>query len=130
MSKVALIVTDMVNDFLAPRGAFYVGPAGRSIIPFVAHKIEATRVAGGVVIFVCDAHAPDDREFAHFKLHAGQGSWGSQIIPEISRLPGDYREDKTRYSALHKTGLVDILRREGASHTDLGGGVHSIFIMF
>ena len=130
MSKVALIMTDMVNDFLDPRGALYVGPAGRSIIPFVVDKIEETRAAGGVVIFVCDAHAPDDREFAHFKPHAVQGSWGSQIIPEISRLPGDYREDKTRYSALHKTGLVDILRREGVSHTDLVGVCTSICIMF
>ncbi len=130
MSKAALIVTDMVNDFLDPRGALYVGPAGRAIIPFVAQKIEEIRAGGGVVVFVCDAHAPDDREFAHFKTHAVQGSWGSAIIPEIPHLPGDYREDKTRYSALHKTGLVDLLRRKGVSQTALVGVCTSICIMF
>jgi nicotinamidase-related amidase len=130
MSKVALIVTDMVNDFLDPQGALFVGPAGRAIIAFVAHKVKETRAGGGVVIFVCDAHAPDDREFGHFRPHAVQGTWGSEIVPEIPSLPGDYREDKTRYSALHNTGLEDILRREGVSQTELVGVCTSICIMF
>ena len=130
MSKVALIVTDMVNDFLDPRGALFVGPAGRAIIPFAAHKVEETRAGGGVVIFVCDAHAPDDREFRHFKPHAVKGAWGSGIIPEIPSSPGDYREDKTRYSALHNTGLEALLRREEVTQTELVGVCTSICIMF
>lgn len=130
MSKVALIITDMVNDFLDPRGTLFVGPAGRAIIPFVADKAEVTRVGGGVVIFVCDAHAPDDPEFAHFKPHAVQGAWGSAIIPEIPYLPGDHRVDKTRYSALHNTGLEDLLSRENVTHTELVGVCTSICIMF
>ena len=58
MGKTALIVADMLNDFIDPDGSLYVGPSGREIIPFVAGKIETTRRQGGVVIFVCDAHAP------------------------------------------------------------------------
>ena len=130
MSKVALIVTDMLNDFIDSQGALWVGPAGRAIIPFVARKVKEIRAGGGVVIFVCDAHAPDDREFAHFKPHAVKGAWGSEIIPEIPHLPGDYREDKTRYSALHHTGLEDMLKQEGVSHTELVGVCTSICIMF
>jgi nicotinamidase/pyrazinamidase len=130
MSKTALIVTDMVNDFLDPRGALFVGPAGRAIIPFVAQKAEETRTGGGLVIFACDAHAPDDREFRYFKPHALQGAWGSAIIPEIPFLPGDHRVDKTRYSALHYTDLEAILRRAVVSHTELVGVCTSICIMF
>jgi nicotinamidase/pyrazinamidase len=130
MSKTALIVTDLVNDFLDPRGALYVGPAGREIIPFVARTIEATRAGGGVVVFVCDAHASDDREFEHFAPHAVKGSWGSEIIPELSFLASDYRVDKTRYSALHNTDLEDLLRREEVSRVELVGVCTSICIMF
>jgi nicotinamidase/pyrazinamidase len=130
MSKAALIVTDMLNDFIDPNGALYVGPAGRHLIPFVAKKAEEIRAAGGVVIFVCDAHAPDDREFEQFGAHAVQGSWGSAIIPELPFLPGDYREDKTRYSALDGTELVNILRQEGVSQVELVGVCTSICVMF
>ena len=130
MHKTALIVTDMVNDFIDSGGALYVGPAGRAIVPFVAQKVKEVRTAGGVIVFVCDAHAPDDREFRHFKAHAVAGTWGSAIIPEIPRLPGDYREDKTRYSALHRTGLEDILRRERVGQVELVGVCTSMCIMF
>ena len=130
MGKVALIVTDMLNDFIDPEGALYVGPPGRVIIRFVAQKAAETRAAGGVVIFVCDAHAPDDREFEQFGAHAVQGSWGSQIIPELPFLPGDYREDKTRYSALFNTELENILKREGVSQVELVGVCTSICVMF
>lgn len=130
MSKTALIVTDLVNDFLDPRGALYVGPAGREIIPFVARTIEATRAAGGVVVFVCDAHDPDDREFAQFAPHAVKGSWGSEIIPELPFGAGDYRVDKTRYSALHHTRLEEVLAREKVARVELVGVCTSICIMF
>ncbi len=130
MHKTALIVTDMVNDFIDPGGALYVGPASRAIIPLVAEKVKEVRTAGGVIVFVGDAHAPDDREFRHFKAHAVAGTWGAAIIPEIPRLPGDYREDKTRYSALHRTSLEDILRRERVGQVELVGVCTSICIMF
>jgi len=130
MGKVALIVTDMLNDFIDSEGALYVGSPGRDIIPFVAQKAAETRTAGGVVIFMCDAHAPDDREFEHFGAHAVEGSWGSQIIPELPLLPGDYREDKTRYSALFDTELENILKREGVSQVELTGVCTSICVMF
>ncbi len=130
MNKPALLVIDMVNDFIDPRGALYVGPAGREIIPFVARRIEATRAAGGVVVFVCDAHLPDDREFQQFAPHAVKGTWGSEIIPEIPRQPGDHRLDKTRFSAVHGTGLEELLRREQVSHAELVGVCTSICVMF
>ena len=47
MGKTALIVADMLGDFLDPDGSLYVGPSGREIIPFVAGKIEATRQRAG-----------------------------------------------------------------------------------
>ena len=57
MGKTALIVMDMLNDFVDPGGSLYVGAQAREIIPFVAQKIAEFRAPGRVVIFVCDAHA-------------------------------------------------------------------------
>jgi len=129
MGKTALIVADMLNDFLDPEGSLYVGPSGREIIPFVAGKIEETRRQGGVVIFVCDAHAPLDREFHYFAPHAVKGSWGSRIIPELPVQPGDHRVDKTRYSAFAGTNLDEVLKREQVERVEIVGVCTSICVM-
>ena len=129
MGKVALIVADMLQDFIDPRGSLYVGPSGREIIPFVARKIQETRATGGVVIFVCDAHAPDDREFKYFAPHAVKGTWGAQIIPELELKPEDYRVEKTRYSCFYQTDLEDILKREGVERVEVVGVCTSICVM-
>ncbi len=129
MTKTALIVADMLNDFIDPAGALYVGPSGRAIIPFVAAKIRETREAGGLVVFVCDAHAPDDREFRLFPPHAVKGTWGAQIIPELTPAPEDLIVEKTRYSSFYRTGLEDLLRREKVEQVAVVGVCTSICIM-
>jgi len=129
MGKKALIVADMLNDFIDPKGSLYVGASGREIIPFVGRKIEETRRQGGVVIFVCDAHAPDDREFKYFGAHAVRGSWGGQVIPELPLEPGDLRVEKTRYSAFSSTNLDEVLKKEQVDRVEVVGVCTSICIM-
>jgi nicotinamidase-related amidase len=129
MGKVALIVADMLRDFIEPDGALYVWPSGRAIIPFIAARAQEVRNRGGVVIFVCDAHAPDDREFRLFAPHAVKGSRGAEIIPELAPQPGDYRVEKTRYSGFFQTGLEDLLKREQVEEVEVVGVCTSICIM-
>lgn len=129
MGKVALIVADMLNDFIDPAGALYVGASGREIIPFVARKVEETRAAGDLVIYVTDAHAPDDQEFSHFAPHGVKGTWGAQIIPELTVQPGDIRVEKTRYSCFAHTNLEDILKQEKVERVELVGVCTSICVM-
>ncbi len=129
MPKTALLVTDMLNDFIDPRGALYVGPAGRAIIPYVAAKIEEIRKSGGIVIFVCDAHAPDDREFRYFAPHAVKGTWGAEIIPELTPQTTDFIVTKTRYSSFFRTDLEELLRREHVDQVAVVGVCTSICVM-
>lgn len=129
VGKAALLITDMLNDFIDPKGALYIGPRGREIIPFVQRKLAEARAAGDAVVFVCDAHAPDDREFQLFAPHAVKGTWGAQIIPELEVLPGDYRVEKTRYSSFYGTDLLDILRREQVEQVAVVGVCTSICVM-
>jgi nicotinamidase-related amidase len=129
MGKKALIVADMLRDFMEPGGTLYLGDEARRIIPFVAAKIEETRAAGGVVIFVCDAHAPDDKEFQLFAPHAVKGSRGAEIIPEFSVLPGDYRVEKASYSCFHNTEMDTILKKEQVERVEIVGVCTSICVM-
>ncbi len=129
MGKTALIVADMLNDFVDPQGALYVGPPGREIIPFIADQIEATRAREGIVIFVCDTHEPDDREFKYFAPHGVKGTWGAEIIPELPVKPGDYRVAKSRYSCFYNTNLEDILRQEQVEQVAVVGVCTSICVM-
>ncbi len=129
MGKTALIVADMLNDFIDPRGALYVGQAGREIIPVIAEKIQETRARGDLVIFVCDSHAPDDREFKFFGRHAVKDTWGAEIIPELELKPGDYRVEKTRYSCFFNTNLQDILNKEQVDRVEVTGVCTSICVM-
>jgi len=129
MSKKALIVADMLRDFLEPQGTLYLGDQARGIIPFVARKIEETRSAGGLVVYVCDAHAPDDKEFKLFAPHALKGTPGAEIIPELRVLPGDYRVEKTSYSCFLNTGMDAILKREQVEGVEIVGVCTSICVM-
>ena len=129
MGQAALIVTDMLNDFLDPQGSLYVGTQARDLIPFISQKIAQFRAQGGVVIFVCDAHAPDDREFKLFPPHAVKGTWGAQIIPELPPAPGDHRVEKTRYSAFSHTNLAELLKQAEVTEVHLVGVLTSICIL-
>jgi nicotinamidase/pyrazinamidase len=129
MSRVALIVADMLNDFLDPQGSLYVGSEAREIIPFVSEKIGEFRAQNGVVIFVCDAHAPHDREFKLFPPHAIKGTWGAQVIPELTPARGDYRVEKTRYSAFSHTNLDDILKQAQVTEVHVVGVLTSICVL-
>ncbi|MFZ5449592.1 MAG: cysteine hydrolase family protein [Thermodesulfobacteriota bacterium] len=128
MGKAALIVADMLNDFLDPKGSLYV-PQAREIIPFVSQKIDEFRAQGGVVIFVCDAHAPDDREFKLFPPHAVKGTWGARVIPELTPAPGDYRVEKTRYSAFSRTNLEEVLKQAEVTEVHVVGVLTSICVL-
>jgi nicotinamidase/pyrazinamidase len=129
MGKTALIVIDMLNDFLNPGGSLYVGPQAREIIPFVAQKIAEFRGQGRMVIFVCDAHASDDPEFQTFPAHAIKGNWGAGIIPELTPAPGDYRVEKTRHSAFDDTNLDDLLQQAQVEEVHLVGVLTSICVL-
>jgi nicotinamidase/pyrazinamidase len=106
-----------------------VGAQAREIIPFVARKIAGFRAPGRVVVFVSDAHAPDDPEFGSFPAHAVKGSWGAGIVPELTPAPGDLRVEKTRHSAFDRTNLDDLLRQEQVEEVHLVGVLTSICIM-
>ncbi len=108
--KGALIVVDMINDFVHPQGALYVKES-ESIIPFIKKKIKEFYKKGDRVFYTIDAHTEDDKEFVLFPKHAIRGTWGGKIIDEL--LPEDESTViyKRRYPAFFGTDL-DLRLRE------------------
>ncbi|BBO76319.1 isochorismatase [Desulfosarcina widdelii] len=129
MVKSALIVVDMLNDFIDEKGALYSGQAARDIVPFVRRRLEAHRQAGSLVIFLQDAHSEDDLEFEKFPKHCVAGTWGSCIIDELTPNDGEHVLPKTRYSGFYGTDLEKILAAFGPEEVEVVGVCTSICVM-
>jgi len=65
----ALLIIDMLNDFVHPKGALYI-PGAEKIIPNVKRELDRAHQSGIPVIYVNDAHQPDDPEFKVWPKHA------------------------------------------------------------
>ena len=130
MSKI-LIVVDMLNDFVRKDGALFF-QAGADIIPAVKKRIEAYIAAEDVIIFLCDAHAEDDKEFARFDKHAVKKTWGAGVVADLVAVLSGYDTifmPKTRYSGFYNTGLgVELIQRE-ADVVEVVGVCTSICVM-
>lgn len=111
----ALLVIDMLKDFIDEGGALETGPAGRNIVPFVKEKIKEFRASGDKIVYICDNHEIDDKEFDMFPPHCVKNTEGSNIIDELEVLKEDKIIKKRRYSAFYGTDL-DLYLRE--NHVD------------
>lgn len=131
MPKEALLVIDMLNDFVLENAPLEV-PDTRKVIPSIKAEIESARKEGNPVIYVCDAHTPDDREFARFgwPAHAVKGTEGAKVVDELKPGTGDIVIEKNTYSGFYNTGLEEALRNSGTARVRLTGCVTHICIMF
>lgn len=126
----ALLVIDMLNDFVHEKGSLYVGEGARKVIPFIKQKIEEFRKEACPVVFVCDSHEKDDREFEMFPPHCISGSWGSEVISELELKKEDKIVKKRRYSAFYGTDLDLYLRERGINELFLVGVCTNICVLY
>lgn len=129
MGRKALIVIDMLNDFVDPRGALYCGESARAIIPAVRRLMEDFSQRGDLIVIVKDAHRDDDPEFRMFPPHAVRGTWGGAVIPELPVLQNAQVVEKTRYSAFFGTPLENILKEYAPDEVWVVGVCTSICVM-
>ncbi len=129
--KEALLVIDMLNDFVR-EGAPLEVPDTRAIIPVIRQEIDKAHAAGNPVIYVCDTHAADDREFTKFgwPAHAVKGTRGAEIVDELRPVGTDIVIPKATYSGFYGTDLDTSLRRLGIDSLRLTGDVTHICILF
>ena len=108
--RTAVVVVDMLNDFLEESGAMPL-PAGQALYEPTRRLLAAARAQGTRVLWVCDSHPPDDREFEKRTPHCLAGTWGAQIVAALEPPDDDYRVPKRRYSGFYETDL-DLRLRE------------------
>ncbi|HHW14055.1 MAG TPA: cysteine hydrolase [Firmicutes bacterium] len=126
----ALLVIDMLEDFLSPGGTLYIGPEAGRVIPAVAAEVNRARSEGWTVIFVCDAHRANDREFETFPAHCLCGSPGAAILAQLAPSPGEPVITKRRYSAFFGTDLDLTLRERGIDELVLVGVCTNICVLY
>ncbi|MDO8432801.1 MAG: isochorismatase family cysteine hydrolase [Candidatus Binatus sp.] len=127
----ALIVVDMQNGYLHPKGSFarlYGNAASpqfdltllRRAIPGCAKLIAAARRANVPVIYLKYVYRPDYKDGGVLiqeinpalktVQYVADGTWDAEIVDELAPEPGDFIVKKSRYSGFHATRLETVLR--------------------
>jgi len=128
--KQALIISDMLEDFIRPDGALPVGEEGLKIIPNLQTLIKFCRQQAIPVVYANDALMPGDFLFkSRLKPHAIRGMAGTRIISELKPEAGDVIVHKRRFSAFFKTDLDITLRELGVGTVVIGGVSTEICIL-
>jgi ureidoacrylate peracid hydrolase len=127
-SRTALIVVDLQNGFMAPGQPAEIAQA-REIVPAVNRVAEATRAAGGTVVWIQNTITPESEKswsvwlgnFAdadwgpRMRQAFTPGDFGHALYPSLDVLPDDLTVRKTRFSAFLQgsSDLDAVLRARG-----------------
>ena len=122
--KSALLIIDMLNEYLDPKGKIYC-EAGREIIGNISFLKKHFQENGLPVIYVNTSHINGgDPETAKWGLHAMRGTWGAEVIPELKPDINDYVVLKRTYDGFFNTELEITLRSLGID-TVVVCGIHT-----
>ncbi len=128
MSK-ALLIIDMLNDFILP-GAPLEVPETRKIIPNIKKEIKEARKNKEYIIYVCDSHTEDDKEFKIWPKHAVRGTEGAKIVKELSPQKEDFIIEKNTYDGFYETSLQSLLKQLNVDELTIVGCVSNICILY
>ena len=129
MAKKALLIIDMLNDFLL-EGAPLEVPRGREIVSALKERIEEARREGIPIVYICDSHDKDDEEFKVWPPHAISETEGAEVIKELKPEKKDSIIKKQRYSGFFETNLDNILKKLGVKELIITGVVTNICILY
>lgn len=119
MSKKAIIVIDMLNDFVT--GPIST-PRVNHIIEPIKKLCEKAREQGVPVIYTNDCHTAEvDKEFKVWGPHAIEGTYGAEVIDELKPQACDYVIPKKTYSGFYCTTLELLLRELGVDTVVITG---------
>src|SRR5689334_17703043 len=141
ISKAALIIVDMQNDFVHPDGAFgrmaretpaIDMPSLLNTTPNVKRLIDAFRTAGRPVVYIISVMKADysDAQFPYWRIGVGpggnstfivEGTWGAEIIEELRPQPSEHVVVKKGFGGFANTPLDTILRNMGVTTCVVSG---------
>jgi ureidoacrylate peracid hydrolase len=109
--RTALLVVDMVNDYVEPAGAM---PAANCAPVIEANRrlAEAAREAGALIVWIRPGHHDaNDGLFRKRIVHALEGTWGAELHKGLGVRTDERIVSKRRYSGFFQTDL-DLWLRE------------------
>jgi nicotinamidase-related amidase len=114
-AKTALVIIDMENDFAKPEGVTYGSPRRGAVIGPIQALLGRCREAGLPVIYVQSIRYPDSPEFTVFGKTPFilSGTWGSQIVEELTPLPTEPVVEKNSHDCFNNTRLEQLLAELG-----------------
>jgi ureidoacrylate peracid hydrolase len=156
LSRTAVLVIDMQNDFCSPGGGFDRAgiPIGavRSVIPHIGAVLAAARKSGVQIVYLKMEHQPDlsdlggqdhPQRIKHAFMSVGnpvvapdgregrvlvKDTWNTEVVPELAPLPGDVVISKNRYSGFYETSLDADLREWGVKDLVFTGCTTSVCV--
>ena len=156
LSKTAVLVIDMQNDFGAKGGMFEragIDISGiRAVVPNVRAALTAARSASLPIFYLKMAFKPDLSDagpvtapnlLKHAPLHVGdvikapngvpsriliRDTWNTDIISELTPQPEDTIVYKSRFSGFYRTELDDLLKRRGIETLIVTGCTTSVCV--
>ena len=128
-ARTALIVGDMQNDFVKEGGTLVV-PSAEGTLPAIRRLLDLARDSGMKVVFVQDTHDEGDPEWEIWGEHCREGSWGWQVVDELTPREDEATLRKPRYDAFYGTYLEHLLRLWGVDTLIICGTVANICVHY
>lgn len=135
LSSAALLLVDLQNDFIHPKGAYARGGQTNADIAALPAQLkpfaDLMRQQGGLIVAtlftlvpgrggepIISPHLKSLRPFLG-KGDFAPGAWGQQLVDELA--PADCAVEKIAYSAFYMTRLEWLLRKCGIERLYVGG---------
>ncbi len=104
----AVIVIDMQNDFVKEGGALVVSDASATL-DTLQGLLARARSAGVPIAYTQDTHFTGDPEWEIWPRHCEMGTWGWEIVAELTPRKEDLVCQKSRYDGFYGTWLEHFL---------------------
>ena len=125
----AVVVVDMQNDFVKPKGTLVV-PTAIETVAAIQQLLSNARGQGVPVAYTQDTHYAGDKEWTIWPEHCRAGTWGWQIIDELAPQAADLVCPKSRYDGFYDSALDHYLTRVWqVKHLVIVGTVSSICVL-
>ena len=133
MAKKKLLIVLPQNDLLKSEGTMYIGQEAEGLITRMAEYIKNFK---GDRVFILDEHERNSVEFGLTQPHCIVGTWGCNIVDEISKLDMDEKDGKiiiTRKKAFAPMSLGE-MKLEGKDDefhvcgVDLSTDIHDMIV--
>lgn len=127
--KKALIIIDMLNDFVKDGAPLKVRGIEKIIEP-IKKEIEKAKSQRYPVIYICDSHDENDKEFNLYPPHAVKNTEGAKIIEELKPEGSNIIIRKNTFSGFYNTDLDNVLKKLSVEKLIVTGCVTNICVLY